>query len=134
AFLDALEEMVNVDCGTYTPAGVNRIADLCAERFASLGFGVERRPHRPGAGEPQLGDCVVGRSPGGTGPRILLIGHMDTVFGEGTAAQRPFTSDGTRAFGPGVSDMKDGLLAGFLALEALQAAGGLDAEVTYVCN
>jgi glutamate carboxypeptidase len=58
---------------------------------------------------------------------------MDTVFSEGTAAERSFRIEGDRAFGPGVSDMKGGLLAGFVALEALRAAG-VDAAVTYVCN
>jgi glutamate carboxypeptidase len=128
--------MVNVDCGTYTPEGVNRIADMCVERFDGLGFAVERRQFE-GAAEAQLeagalGDCLIGRGEG-DGPRVLLIGHMDTVFSEGTAAQRSYRADGDRAFGPGVSDMKGGLLAGFLALEALQADGARPA-VTYVCN
>jgi glutamate carboxypeptidase len=135
AFVDALREMVDTDCGTYTPEGVDRIGDLCADRFSSLGFGVERHGHRPGPGEPQLGDCLVGRSDGAAEwPRVLLIGHMDTVFGEGTAAERPFRVEGSRAYGPGVSDMKCGLLGGFLALEALRAAGAPTGPVTYVCN
>jgi glutamate carboxypeptidase len=133
SFVEALRQMVDLDCGTYTPEGVNRVADLCVERFAALGFGVERHPHRPGAGERQLGDCLVGRG-GDEGPRVLLIGHMDTVFSEGTAAERQFRIEGDRAFGPGVSDMKGGLLAGFAALDALQATGGLTMPVTYVCN
>ena len=45
AFVGALEAMVNVDCGTYTPGGVNRIADLCQARFDAMGFDVERRHH-----------------------------------------------------------------------------------------
>src|SRR5919198_3324552 len=120
-FVEALREMVDLDCGTYTPEGVNRIADLCVERFRGLGFDVERHAHRPGPGEAQLGDCVVGHRDG-AGPRVLLIGHMDTVFPEGTAAERPLRVDDDRAFGPGVSDMKGGLLAGFAALEGLGGA------------
>lgn len=134
-YLAALEAMVNVDCGSYTPAGVNRIADLCAERFAAGGWDVERRPHAPAGGEPQLGDLVIGRLRGAGGPRVLLAGHTDTVFDEGTVAERPFRVEGTTAYGPGVSDMKGGLLAGFFAVEALQTAG-FDAfdTITYVCN
>ena len=78
---------------------------------------------------------MVGSADGEGGPRLLLIGHMDTVFPEGTAAARPFRIDAGRAFGPGVIDMKSGLLGGFFALEALREAGfdGFG-RVTYVCN
>jgi glutamate carboxypeptidase len=134
-YVESLREMVNIDSGSYTPDGVNRIADLCEKRFRSNGWEVDRRPHRAGEGAPeQLGDLVIGRRPG-SGPRLLMIGHMDTVFPEGTAAERPFTLDGTTAHGPGVSDMKGGLLFGFLAVELLDEAGaGRDLDLTYVCN
>jgi glutamate carboxypeptidase len=136
AFVDDLRTMVNVDCGSYTPSGVNRIADLCEERFGAGGWTVDRTPHAPEGNEPQLGDLVVGRLAGaGGGARILLVGHMDTVFDEGTVAERPFRIEGERAFGPGVSDMKGGLLTGFAAVEALQRAGFDRFEhITYVCN
>ena len=60
---------------------------------------------------------------------------MDTVFDDGTVAARPFSIDGDIARGPGVSDMKGGLLTGFFAVEVLQAAGfdGFE-RITYVCN
>ncbi len=60
----------------------------------------------------------------GAGPRLLLIGHMDTVFEAGTAAQRPFLVQNGVAYGPGVTDMKAGLLAGLHALAALRALAG----------
>ncbi len=129
AYLGDLRWMVGVDCGTHTPAGVNRIADRCVSRFSEMGFEVERRRQD---GEPALGDCLIGRRDG-AGPRVLLIGHMDTVFDKGTADRRPYRVEGDRAFGPGVSDMKGGLLAGFLAVGALVAAG-VDVAVTFVCN
>ncbi|HXJ63498.1 MAG TPA: M20 family metallopeptidase [Actinomycetota bacterium] len=131
-YLEDLRSMVGIDCGTYTPEGVNRVADRCVGRFEALGFEVDRRRHLPADGERQLGDCLIGRG-AGPGPRVLLIGHMDTVFEEGTAADRAYREDGGRAFGPGVSDMKGGLLAGFLALEAL-AASGTPVAASYVCN
>jgi glutamate carboxypeptidase len=136
AFVDDLRTMVNVDCGSYTPSGVNRIADLCEQRFDAGGWRVERTPHAPEGNEPQLGDLVIGRLAGADGgPRVLLVGHMDTVFDEGTVAQRPFRIEGDTAFGPGVSDMKGGLLTGFAAVEALQEAGfDRFGHITYVCN
>lgn len=135
AFIEALQEMVNIDCGSYTPAGVNRIADLCEKRFRDHGWQVERRAHVPAAGEPALGDLVIGTLTGGGTSRILLVGHMDTVFDEGTVAERPFRVDGSIARGPGVSDMKGGLLTGFFATEVL-AATGFDGfgTLTYLCN
>jgi glutamate carboxypeptidase len=134
-FLAALERMVNVDCGSYTPAGVNEIADACEARFAGRGWAVERISHAPTDGEPRLGDLVIGRLDGSGGPRILMIGHTDTVFDPGTVSERPFRIEGDRALGPGVSDMKGGLLTGFFAVEVLQEAGfdGFG-RVTYVCN
>ena len=131
-FQAALEEMVNVDCGSYSPAGVNVIADLCERRFRDHGWDVERRAHE---GTPRLGDLVIGTLHGAGGPNILLVGHMDTVFDDGTVAERPFRIDGDRAYGPGVSDMKAGLLAGFFATHVLQDVG-FDAfgTITYVCN
>lgn len=134
-FVEALASMVNVDCGSYTPEGVNLIADACQVRFEDLAWKVERVPHVPAEGGAQLGDLVIGRFHGGGGPRVLMIGHTDTVFEAGTATERPFRIDGDRALGPGVSDMKGGLLTGFFALEALRQVGFDDfASVTYVCN
>jgi glutamate carboxypeptidase len=131
-FLSELERMVNIDCGSYTPDGVNLIADLVVDALRDLDADVERVPHEPEADRPRLGDLVIGRLTG-DGPRLLLIGHMDTVFDPGTAAQRPFRRDGGRATGPGVTDMKAGLLAGLHALAALRASGVRPA-VTFVAN
>ena len=134
-FVEALEEMVNVDCGSYTPDGVNQIVDLCQARSESHGWSVERERHHPAGGERQLGDLLIGRLEGSGGPRVLMIGHTDTVFDVGTVADRPFRIEGSRAFGPGVSDMKAGLLAGFFAVEILQEVGFAGfGRITYVCN
>lgn len=131
-YLAELEALVNLDCGSYTPDGVNRVADHGTDALAALGATVERVPHTPGPDETRLGDLVIGRL-AGEGPRLLLIGHMDTVFEAGTAAARPYRVAGGRAFGPGVTDMKAGLLAGFHALGALLASGARP-SVTFVCN
>jgi glutamate carboxypeptidase len=139
-FLKDLRALVGIDSGTYVPQGVNRVADLMEERLRSSGWKTERRPHSPAPGDPRFGDVLVARLEGGKsasegGRRVLLIGHMDTVFPEGTAAERPFRVEGSRAYGPGVSDMKSGLLAGWYAVACLQDAGsdGFD-SITYVCN
>jgi glutamate carboxypeptidase len=82
-----------------------------------------------------LGDTVVARFEGRGGPRALLIGHLDTVFPDGTAAARPFTIRDGRAYGPGVTDMKSGLLCGLYALRALRDVGPLPfSELVFVCN
>jgi glutamate carboxypeptidase len=131
-YLAELERLVNIDCGSYTPDGVNRIADHVADALSDLGATVERTHHEPVGDEPRLGDLVVGRLDG-DGPRLLLIGHMDTVFDPGTVAQRPYRSEGRRALGPGVTDMKAGLLAGIHAIATLQETGERPA-VTFVAN
>jgi len=127
--------MVNIDCGSYSSAGVNQVVDRCERRFRSFGWAVDRRPHVPADGEAQLGDLLIGTLRGSGGPRVLLVGHTDTVFDDGTAAERPFRVEGGRAYGPGVSDMKGGLLSGFFATHALQDVG-VDGfgQITYVCN
>ncbi len=138
AFLADLKRLVNVDCGSYTPAGVNEIAGWVAADMRANGASVERLPDPNG----RFGDTVVGTFEGrpGAGPRVLLIGHMDTVFEEGTVAERPFRIDGDHAMGPGVSDMKGGLLLGLRTVAALRAFGGgtLDGlpfeSITFVAN
>jgi glutamate carboxypeptidase len=116
---------------------VNLVADHMQAWFEADGWTVERRSHSPGPGEDQLGDVLVARLEGSAdgGRRILLIGHMDTVFPAGTARERPFRIEGTRALGPGVSDMKGGLLGGLYAVRCLQGLGFQDfGSITYVCN
>ncbi|MFJ8887719.1 M20 family metallopeptidase [Streptomyces sp. NPDC102402] len=122
-YLSSLAELVAIDSGSYSPAGVNRVADWTARRLAGAGFEVERV-----RGGPDAGDVLVARRRGSLAPedggrRVLLAAHMDTVFPDGTAAARPFSRRGRFAHGPGVSDDKGGLLAGITALEILAAKG-----------
>jgi glutamate carboxypeptidase len=141
--LAAVEELVNIDSGSYTAEGVNRVADLCQARFERGGWEVERHRHRPDqewTGAP-LGDLVVGRRAGSRpaaegGRRLLLLAHMDTVFEEGTAAARPFRVRDGRAYGPGVTDDKAGVVCGFEAVEVLCDEAGFDdfAAITLVCT
>ena len=141
--LARLEELVNIDSGSFTAAGVNRVADLCQARFEAGGWEVERHRHRPDAEweGPPLGDLVLGRRAGSRpvaegGRRLLLMAHMDTVFDEGTAAARPFRVRDGRAYGPGVTDDKAGVVCGFEAVEVLCDLAGFDdfAAITLVCS
>jgi glutamate carboxypeptidase len=84
---------------------------------------------------------VVGRRAGARpvaegGRRLLLLAHMDTVFDEGTAADRPFRVRDGRAYGPGVTDDKAGVVCGFEAVEVLCEEAGFDdfAAITLVCS
>ena len=135
AYLGDLERFVNVDCGSHLVAGVNQVGRWLAEQLRELGATVEGVPGQA------VGDTIVGRLAGGghggagAGRRLLLIGHLDTVFPAGTAAARPFRVAGGHALGPGVSDMKAGLLSGLYALRALRAIGrSLGAEVVFIAN
>jgi glutamate carboxypeptidase len=136
AYLADLERLVNTDCGSYTPEGVDRIGAFVADFLRRAGASVETRPDPEG----RLGATVIGTWSGeratAGGPRLLLIGHMDTVFDAGTAAERPFSIDAEGiARGPGVTDMKSGLLAGLYAMRALAERGPLPFErVTFVAN
>lgn len=116
-YMADLERLVDVDCGSYTKAGVDEVGVWMQRAFADLGARVEVTPNA----EPH-GDTVTGVLGDGDaqGPTVMLIGHMDTVFDPGTVAERPFRVDGGRALGPGVSDMKGGLLAGLYAIRALR--------------
>jgi glutamate carboxypeptidase len=131
-----LERLVNTDCGSYTPAGVNEVGRWVDAFLSGLGAAIERRPDPMG----RLGDTLIATFEGAAGaPRVLLIGHLDTVFEPGTAAARPFRIEDGIAYGPGVTDMKGGLLAGLYALKALVAelggAGRLPFErLVFVAN
>jgi glutamate carboxypeptidase len=132
-YLANLERLVNIDCGTYTRTGVNEVGRWTGDFLANLGAHVEYRPDPDGT----LGDTVVATFTGRTGgARVLLIGHLDTVFDPGTASLRPFRLDDGVAHGPGVADMKSGLLAGLYALKALIGErGGLPFErLVFIAN
>jgi glutamate carboxypeptidase len=119
-----LERTVNVNSGTLNPAGVREVGRIFAAQLDSLGFRtrwVELPDSLRRAGH--LFAERTGRR--GRGKRVLLIGHLDTVFEEDSPFQR-FVREGTRAAGPGVNDMKGGDVVIVYALRALAAAGALE--------
>jgi glutamate carboxypeptidase len=117
-----LERLVNQNSGTHNHDGVKAVADMFAPEFEALGFEVEwiDQSHVGRAGH--LFARHEGR-PGST--RMLLIGHLDTVFEPDSPFQR-FVREGDRATGPGTEDMKGGNVIILSALRAMKAAGTLD--------
>jgi glutamate carboxypeptidase len=130
SFLADLERLVNIDCGSYTKSGVDEVGRWFADQMKQLGADIS--VDRNG----ELGDTVIATlNEGGEGHHALLIGHLDTVFEDGTAAERPFAVHDGRAHGPGVNDMKAGLVCGLYALRALQSLGSLPFKtLTFVAN
>ena len=117
-----LEETVNINSGTLNAPGVREVGAVMAREYASLGFvtqWIEVPESMDRAGH------LVARSPGSKGKKILLIGHLDTVFEPDDAFQR-FVREGDRAIGPGIGDMKAGNVVMLYALKALQSVGALD--------
>ncbi|HET9013382.1 MAG TPA: M20/M25/M40 family metallo-hydrolase [Gemmatimonadaceae bacterium] len=115
-----LERAVNISSGTQNLAGVRRVGDLFAAELSTMGFSV-RWAEMP-ASMRRAGHLVAERK-GTKGARLLLIGHLDTVFeGEG---QR-FVREDSMARGAGTSDMKGGDVAMLTALRALNATGALE--------
>lgn len=124
-FLQDLETIVNVDSGSGYAPGIGRVAAFFQERFERLGWYVRRLDFEVGT-VPCL-EVVNGRGRREAGQfDFLFLGHMDTVFAEGTARRRPFSVHGGRAWGPGVCDMKAGLVTTLHAAEAAQHMGVVD--------
>ncbi len=119
AALDLLKEIVDIDSGTGDVAGGTRVAAVLGARLKCLGAEVRTEP----AETVGLPDNLVAVFHGTGKGRILIIAHMDTVFGPGTAAARPFTMDAQRAHGPGVGDEKAGVVNAVMALSILHDLG-----------
>ncbi|NES14823.1 MULTISPECIES: M20/M25/M40 family metallo-hydrolase [Micromonospora] len=120
AYHERLAALVAVDSGSGHVDGLRAAGDLVQAWCLAAGMAVEREPVTDPAARP-LGDVLVARRRGTGTRRILLAGHLDTVFPPGTAAARPFRVQDGRAYGPGVSDDKGGVLAGLAAVEVLAA-------------
>jgi glutamate carboxypeptidase len=118
-FLDLLSQIVNIDSGTGDITGGDKVLALLTPRLIALGGEVRREK----AEAPGLPDNLVATFHGTGKGRILVIAHIDTVFGPGTVAQRPFRMDATRAYGPGVGDEKAGVVSAITALKLLQDIG-----------
>jgi glutamate carboxypeptidase len=121
AAVELLARSVDINSGTMNVAGVRRVGELFQAELDALGFASRLIPMDSVRRGPHL---FAERS--GTGPRLLLIGHLDTVFEEDSPFQRWQRVDQRTGRGPGTEDMKGGNVVIVLALQALEAAGLLD--------
>ena len=121
AGLALLERLVNINSGTMNFAGVREVGGILRAELDKLGF--ETR-WVDGAAFGRAGHLIAERT--GTGPRLLLIGHLDTVFEPSNHFQRYEKLSDTTVRGPGVIDMKGGDVIMLQAFKALAAAGVLD--------
>ena len=125
AMLELLRELVNIDSGSYDKAGVEQVGQRLIRFFEANGLVVALEPHESFAPAIHVRLDAV---PANARP-IVLMGHRDTVFGKGEAARRPFQIDNGRAYGPGVSDMKSGLVMNAFVLAAMKRFGGAPAPL-----
>lgn len=117
-----LQRTVDINSGTLNPAGVRAVHDVLAPEFEALGFSV-RYAELPS--EMGRGGHLVAERTGDRGKKLLLIGHLDTVF-EPDSPFQTFVREGDVAHGPGVGDMKGGNIVLLSALRALHAEGALE--------
>ena len=118
-----LERVVNINSGTMNLGGVRRVGDVFAAEFKALGF---RTTWIDGAAFKRAGHLIAERD--GKGPRVLLIGHLDTVFENDSPFQKFERLDADIARGPGIIDMKGGNVVIVHALKALAAVQALDGK------
>ena len=117
--LSLLADLVNIDSNSFDKAGVDKVADRLQVFFDNQGIPYETIPLT------DHGDTLRAVVSGGDGNRpILLCGHRDTVFAAGEVKKRPFSTRDGKAFGPGVADMKPGLVINAFILAAFHKFGG----------
>lgn len=120
AMRELLRELVNIDSGSYDKAGVDAVQAVLRKHLAEHGVSFQIYANAT------YGECtraVVKAASGSEDRPAMLMGHCDTVFPKGTVAQRPFRIDGHLAYGPGVADMKGGLVINTFVLETFARLG-----------
>jgi glutamate carboxypeptidase len=137
--VELLEKLVDINSGTMNLAGVVRVKDVIAPQIEALGFTVRWNPmDKVGRAGDLVAEHPCPLGAGKCGKRLLLIGHMDTVFDAGSPFQKYEIVPGTNgrvATGPGTCDMKGGLVVMLDSLRAMQAVGVLkDTEITIVLS
>jgi Acetylornithine deacetylase/Succinyl-diaminopimelate desuccinylase and related deacylases len=112
--LQILSKFVNMDSGSCDKNDVDRFVDYVAAEFGRTGMEVSKI-RQENAGD--FLECTTGRGR----RKILLLGHMDTVFSSGTASKRAFKEEGSCLYGPGVLDMKGGILVLLYSIKNVMA-------------
>jgi glutamate carboxypeptidase len=128
AMIALLREMVDIDSGSYNKPGIDSVGAVLRRFLGSQNVPVET------IAQQKHGDCLRAAVPwdgpqGNAGGNIVLMGHRDTVFPDGEAARRPFTITDGIAYGPGVADMKAGLVMNCFVLAAFAKFGGASAPL-----
>lgn len=131
AVIQTLKELVAIESGSANVAGLAKMADYLERRLQAAGAQTERIKVTKGPGASTLKATFTG-----TGKtRVLLLGHMDTVYQEGILATQPQKQDGNKLYGPGIADDKGGIAVILHSLEILKAAGWRDyARITVLLN
>jgi glutamate carboxypeptidase len=125
--LNKLREWVEIESPTTDKNSVDRFGDEVAAALGELGMSIEIDA------QPTRGNHLVGRWIG-KGPKVLLIGHLDTVWEVGTLERMPFKNQGELAFGPGIFDMKGGIVIAYFALQLLREHGLHHSNITMLLN
>ncbi len=123
AMLKLLEDIVNIDGGSYDKAGVDAVGVRLREFLEDQGIACETIANE------KFGDALRATVGGPSNSAIMLMGHRDTVFPKGEPTRRPFKIENGKAYGPGVADMKAGLVMNAFVLAAFQKFGGAPAPL-----
>lgn len=136
-----LKRLVETESPSTDKAAVDRVGAIVADEARRLGADVQlapvmdagnhliaRFPSPPGSPTGMLREGARGEG------KILLLCHMDTVFPLGTLEKMPYREADGKIYGPGVLDMKAGIVISLAAIEALQKNGGFNRPVTLLCT
>jgi len=121
-FLKDVEKIVNVDSGSFDMDGLKEVAAVITDMYKEAGLyascelrGEGKRPFITATTKDPA--TFEGKE---KPVDIMFFGHFDTVFPQGTVAERPFATDGEKAYGPGAADMKAGIVMGLYLTKALR--------------
>lgn len=104
-YINDLEQLVNIDSNSYDKEGIFNVVKFLEDKFRQIGWNINIYQRSDDANP-----CMEISNHISEQIDVLFVGHMDTVFSKGTVKSRPFSKDEHRAYGPGVADMKSGLI------------------------
>lgn len=125
--LSLLEALVNIDTASDNKEGADILGNLLYQQFADQGFVIERNH------QDYYGDHIICKL-NSLGSNTLIIGHFDTALPKGSVKERPFKIVGDKAYGPGVVDMKAGIVATLFAVKSLLKTTDVKPNITIIFN